>query len=68
VVQGRSWCFFFVTSRQLAEMALSRTREENVSVACPACHTVLDKVGESLVARGDALNEFLRRGLEKESV
>jgi hypothetical protein len=49
-------------------MALSRTREENVSVACPACHTVLDKVGESLVTRGDALNEFLRRGLEKESV
>jgi hypothetical protein len=49
-------------------MALSRTREENVYVACPSCYTLLDIAGESLVARGDALNEFLRRGLEKESV
>jgi hypothetical protein len=49
-------------------MALSRTREENLSVACPACHTVLDKVGESLVARGDALNELSRTGLEEESM
>jgi hypothetical protein len=52
----------------LAKWRSAERHEESVSVVCPACYTELDKVGESLVARGNALNEFLRRGLEKESV
>jgi hypothetical protein len=54
--------------RFLPKWRSAERHEESVSAVCPACYTELDKVGESLVARGNAPNEFLRRGLEKESV